>query len=121
MELKKFITDTLVQLSEAVRNAQSELADSQTQVAPYISNYFESATNNPDFIGEDNNGHLIQNVSFDVAVTVERGTETEGKISIASGILGLGSKGKTIKEDDSVSRIQFVVPVSLGASFQKKE
>ena len=90
-------------------------------MAPYISNYFDAATSNPEFIGEDNNGHLIQTISFDVAVTVERGTETEGKISIATGLLGLNSKGKTTKADDSVSRIQFVIPVSLGATFQKNE
>ncbi len=61
----------------------------------------------------DNN--LARLVRFDVAVTVEEGTATSGKIGVVSGFLNLGSTGKSEDKSIAVSRIQFEVPVLLPA------
>lgn len=120
MDLKDFVSASLVQFAEGVIDAQAKLEKSGVIISPFISKYFSSAKENALFIGEDSKGRLIQAISFDVAVTVERGTQTDGRISIAAGLLGLESKGQTKKSNDSVSRIAFVVPVSLGNEFKSK-
>lgn len=119
MDLKDFVSASLVQFAEGVTDAQAKLTDSGVTVSPFVTKYFPSASDNALFIGEDAKGGLIQAISFDVAVTVERGTQTNGRISIAAGLLGLESKGQTTKNNDSVSRIQFIVPVSLGTKFKR--
>ena len=52
-------------------------------------------------------------VSFDVAVTVEEGTKTSGKIGVAVGLLNLGAGGASENKQLAVSRIQFAIPILL--------
>ena len=119
MKLEEFVSDSLVQFAQGVQDAREKLAGSDCTVAPFIRDYFDIAENNPVFIGQDCNGDLIQSISFDVALTVEKGTETSGKVSVVAGVFGLSSKGKTMKSNDSISRLKFVIPISLKSSFDE--
>lgn len=119
MKLEDFISESLSQIARGVVAAQKKANDTGTLISPYINEYFDSAKQNPNFIGEDRNRNLVQIVDFDVAVTVESGTETSGGIRVVAGILGLGSEGKSKKKDNTVSRLKFAISFSLPNEFKK--
>ena len=52
---------------------------------------------------------LVQSVKFDVAVTVEEGTETKGGIGIFISAMGL-AQGQSKESQATVGLIQFEIP-----------
>ncbi|WP_300349131.1 hypothetical protein [uncultured Alcanivorax sp.] len=115
MNLKDFISESLVEIVEGISDAQSRIGASKAKVVPCVDNIFTDTqyggTNSA--IGWTNEGDLIQSVEFDVAVTAVEGTETKGGIGVAAGIFALGSQGKSHENSQSMSRLKFMVPVSL--------
>ncbi len=122
MDLKTFIQDTLLQIIEGTKAASNSI----------VSN-----------VQNDENGYInpqgktdlsIQNVSFDVALTVEesqgstQGNEnaTDGKIRIAS-IFDISHKRGEVNSEElhefsqSVCRIKFEIPIRLPASTDHKK
>ncbi len=63
----------------------------------------------------------IQLVDFDVALTVKEGTETKGGIGIFVGAFGVGSQGQSSAENASLSRVKFVVPITLPSLKSEKQ
>jgi len=115
MNLRDFVSETLVEIVTGISDAQSRLTDSGAQVSPQIRNLFtQSQTGGTNMaLGWDTNGGLIQVVDFDVAVTTTEGTETKGGIGVVAGIFALGSQGKSEESNQSISRIKFKVPISF--------
>lgn len=122
MDLKTFIQGTLLQIIEGTKAASNKI-DS-------VGQNDENGCINPQ--GETDLS--IQNVSFDVALTVEesqgssQGKEnaTNGKIQIAN-LLGIGHKRGTVNSEElrelsqSVCRIKFEIPLRLPASIDRKK
>ena len=114
MELKTFVTETLNQIIDGVKDAQKNSAQQGGEVNPPI-------FTRPDK-GQDRLQHmdiasaLVQEVSFDVAVTAVEGTQTKGGIGVFIGVVGLGSQGQSNTSTQSVSRIKFSVPIMLPSS-----
>lgn len=109
MELKQFITATLVDINQGVYDAIMELKESQL-----------GAAINPIYSkdGQLNNGHIpkhLQQVEFDIAITTENDTTTESKGAVKGGIKVLSGSydNSTLdKESDTkYSRIKFSVPI----------
>jgi len=96
MNIKTFVSESLTQIIEAVEEAQRK------HVSSAINPSFGS-----DFPEKENN------VEFDIAVTVESGTETKGGIAVFGGAINLGTHGKSEKSDVTVSRIKFSVPIAF--------
>jgi hypothetical protein len=115
MNLKEFVSESLVEIVAGISDAQSRLAESGAKVSPKIRTIFsKSQTGGSEMaLGWDINGGLIQVVDFDVAVTAIEGTETKGGIGVVAGIFSLGSHGKSEESSQSISRIKFKVPISL--------
>lgn len=113
MDLKEFVSETIVEIIEGISDAQKRLEGSGAKVSPSINKLFTAAqtggTNMA--LGYAKGGGLIQMVDFDVAVTAVEGTETKGGIGVVAGIFALGSQGKSTESNQSISRIQFKVPV----------
>ena len=59
---------------------------------------------------------VVELVEFDVAVHASEGTETNGKIGISVGSIGLGAGGKSQESNRSESRIKFKIPVAFPTS-----
>ena len=115
MDLKTFIRETIVSIVEGVVDAQAAVADKGAFVNPgglmrTVKNIGENALWN----NKDNN--LARDVAFDVALTVEEGTQMQAKIGVLSGIVGAGAGGQTDARNLVVSRVSFVVPVLLPAT-----
>ena len=112
MDLKEFVKQTLCQIVEGVKEAQSHLAAHGGEVSPNLS---RMAGNVIDRIGliHSANGSTVQMVTFDVALTATEGTGTKGGIGVVTGMFNLGSSGESKAENSSLSRVKFGVPLSL--------
>ncbi len=101
MELKEFIATTLGEIQEGVQIA--------------INRTIENGVNgaiNPSWGGiKDINSSLIQNVQFDIAVTVsgEEKAGVKGGIKVVG--VSIGGEESTATTTNKVSRIQFSIPV----------
>jgi hypothetical protein len=94
MDIKTFVSEALTQIIQGVEEAQAKSASSAINPA------FGKAA-----LSEENN------VEFDIAVTMEKGTESKAGIAVLSGMLG--AHGRTSKSDTTVSRIKFSVPIAF--------
>jgi hypothetical protein len=112
MELKEFVKETLVQISEGVKESQ----DSVRTIGGYVNPTVTYAQGKPELVyfGETALGHHTFLVDFDVAVVVAEKKAAEGgaKLAVAS-FLSIGGSGSSDAESKSTSRVKFKVPLAL--------
>jgi hypothetical protein len=108
MDLKDFVSETLVQIADGIEQAQKQLAEKKSQA---IIN-----TNTT----SDGSGRLVTGgvrkpveiVEFDVAILANEGTETKAGFGLAVvSLLNIEAGGKSNKSNGSESRIKFKVPM----------
>jgi hypothetical protein len=97
MKLQDFVAETLKELIDGVKTAQSHAISNGARVNPHGLHFKENQ----------------QHVEFDVAVTTTEGTQTKGGIGVFVGPVGLGSQGQSDNTNSSVSRIRFSIKVVL--------
>jgi hypothetical protein len=107
VDLKEFVSQTLTQIMEGVREAQS--ASTHGGVVSPTLNHFGKLSE----VVQTDTGHFAHMVDFDVALTVEQGSGTKGGIGLVVGPVTLGSTGQSSAQNSSVSRVKFRVPVVL--------
>ena len=119
MELKDFISETITQMMEGVKNAQEKAKEFGAIINPpceYSKEYTISMRNN--------NGEYqrIQTVEFDVSLTSTSTSDTKKGISVAFAGIGLeGGKGNN-EQNAIVNRIKFAIPIALpNTSFKEIE
>ena len=112
MELKQFISQALTAIVEGVAEAQNSTKEHGAFINPGGLTRTTRAISD-DAIWDNTTNNFARLVSFDVAVTVEEGTKTSGKIGVAVGLLNLGTGGASENKQLAVSRIQFAIPVLL--------
>lgn len=103
MDLKEFITETLVQIQEGVQeaiNRRTASGNSAGAINPFFGNVND--------IGKDH----LQLVDFDVAVTVVDKADVNAKAGLRVFSIELGGGGSTSAEHSTVSRIKFAIPVA---------
>lgn len=100
MELKEFIASTLGEIQEGVQLAINQTIKSGV-----------SGAINPNFSSSNRDKSLIQNICFDIAVTVsdEEKTGINGGIKVVG--ISLGGADGVSSSTSRVSRIQFSIPV----------
>ncbi|MDB6102430.1 MAG: hypothetical protein JWO52_2429 [Gammaproteobacteria bacterium] len=112
MDLREFVTQTLVQIVEGVSQAKSQLSTTGASVNPLlIGDYREMAKHGGGLMLEA--GGFAQLVEFDVALTITEATGTKGGIGVFAGAITLGSSGQSQQQNSSVSRVKFNVPMKL--------
>lgn len=109
MDLKQFVSETLVQISEGIEAAQKQLREAGSE-----------AVVNTNMTKTDD-GHLVTGgrrrpvefVEFDVAILANEGTETKAGIGLTvASLLNLDAGGKSTESAGRESRIKFRVPMS---------
>lgn len=109
MELKEFITATLVEIQEGVQDAIEQCQNKK------LSGVINPAYTSNGAITASHISSHTQNVEFDIAVTTEATTINEEKGTIKGGIKvvsGSVDKSDSDKESDSKSsRIKFSIPI----------
>ncbi|WP_297927965.1 hypothetical protein [Metallibacterium sp.] len=121
MELKSFITETLVQIACGIDDANAALSDSEAIVNPrYVIGHgeVEDGTVYGYLVeGSDRQSYrqAVHAVEFDVAVVAAEGKEAKGGIGVMVGSIGLGAQGKRDASTSSNSRIKFTIPMLFPA------
>lgn len=104
MELREFVAQTLTQIFQGVREAQSATAALGARVNPGRLTFADGVRE-----------HVTQRVAFDVALTVDKSDTKEGKVGVAA-VFAAGVAGKLDSRNQVVSRVSFSVPIELPLS-----
>ena len=110
MDLREFVSQTLIQIAGGVKDAQVLVEDYDAIVNPKLHTSHEQASKQGLLHSDD---MFIPIVQFDVALTVVESTGTKGGIGVFAGAIHLGSSGQSQAENTSVSRVRFSVPLAL--------
>jgi hypothetical protein len=107
MDLKKFITQSMVEIMTGLKDAQDQLKDSHARICPAIHSKMDGQET---IIGRTDKGRAISIVDYNVAVEVS----TDGgkaEIKVMGGIIGGGVKGQIVDAEKIATHIKFSVPV----------
>lgn len=107
MDLKKFITQSMVEIMTGLKDAQDQLADSHARICPAIHSKMDGQET---IIGRTDKGRAVSIIDYDVAVEVS----TDGgkaEIKVMGGIIGGGVKGQIVDAEKIATHIKFSVPV----------
>lgn len=112
MDLKEFVSETLVSIVEGVKEAQDRTQGLECFVNPggLMRNTQNVADNQ---VWDNRTNNFAQQVVFDVAVTAEDTAKGGAKVKVLSGILGGDIGGEKGNKNSVASRVQFTVPVLL--------
>ena len=107
MELDEFIKETLIQITNGVREAQEEIKDTGAYINPEGYHRGENLQS-----GFNKEFRHVQKVKMSVGVNVVENSEITGKAKILS-VLSLGISGKMSDINSITNRIEFEIPISL--------
>ena len=115
MDLKDFVANAISGIIEGLVDAQSRVGAHGAFVNP--GNLMGSTKDRGESAMWDNrNNNYARSISFDVALTVQEGTNTGAKIGVVSGVLNLGAGGASQNSQTAVNRVQFTVPILFPAN-----
>jgi len=100
MDLKAFVSETLVQIIAGVDDAIGRVRD-------------VSATGKVNPQWESSHHGKVQDVEFDVAVTVTEKSGREGGAGLKVAMFQAGAKGESTTENVAINRVRFTVPVAV--------
>lgn len=113
MELKDFITNTLTQIAEGVKNSQESFKKLGGTVNP--SGLRQISGDIP--FGKDTpiqgDAHLLCNVQFEVSLTSDNASNASGGIGVLFGSLSIGGKAGSENKEISLNKVKFNIPVTL--------
>jgi predicted ATP-dependent Lon-type protease len=109
MELKDFVTETLVQIAEGIDEAQKRLQDKNSE-AIINTNMTETALGH---LVTGGRNKAVEMVEFDVAILANEGTSTKAGVGLTvASLLKLDAGGQSKQSKGTESRIKFKVPMS---------
>jgi hypothetical protein len=111
MNLQQFITQSLVEIMNGLKDAQTGLQDSHARICPMFSNAITPG-GQQQLLGITPNNRPISAIEYDVAVEVSTNSAGGGglEITVANVISGGGFLKKT-RADKDACRVKFSVPV----------
>lgn len=113
IELRKFISQALIEIAGGVHDAQAPVDAMRGQVAPReIDNSGNDRVKSAHLFSLN---RLVQLVELDVAVTVADETGTKGGLNVLSAVVSIGGGASTKDLSQVVNRIQFTIPMVLPA------
>jgi hypothetical protein len=110
MELKEFIKETLISITEGVVESQKYLNEKnlESEINPKIQTKWESTG-----YTFSESGKPVQKVDFDVDVTADEKKGGSGSLGIKVSAIGIGGSRKKETSKGSNSRIKFSIPITL--------
>ena len=110
MDLKEFVSETLVSIVDGIKDAQEKSSDLGSSVNPGGLMRHKSAVET-NAIWDNRTNNYAQQVSFDIAITAEDTKKGGGKVKVLSGIFG-GELGAEMGAKNALaSRFTFAIPV----------
>mgnify|MGYP000261649621 CR=1 FL=1 len=113
MDLKDFIRESLVQISQGIEEANEALKNSAAEVNPpkFIAHTGESQAYGRVSATADENKPLVHLVDFDVAIQAQQGSEAGGGLKLSIASIGVGADAKTKDSHSTESRLKFGIPM----------
>jgi hypothetical protein len=111
MDLKDFISDSVIQIIQGVTAAQDYVKDNAptAKVAPVL----DDASGPRDGFRARLGGNPVQLVDFDVAVETGSRDEAQGGVGVLMAVFTVGVRGKEETTISEYSRLKFSIPVEL--------
>jgi len=110
MELKEFVTETLLQICGGIEDAQRRLSIGGSTTRINTSMTKDDSGN----LVTGGRRHSVEYVDFDVAILASSGTETKAGVGlVVASLLSLGASGKSNQSQGTESRVKFRVPVAF--------
>ncbi|MEG3193051.1 hypothetical protein [Lysobacter sp. D1-1-M9] len=110
MELKDFVENASSGIIDGLVAAQTRVAAHGAYVNP--GNLMGSTSDRGEAALWDNRtNNYARSINFDVALTVQDGTNAGAKIGVAAGVFNLGAGGSSQNSNTAINRVQFSVPV----------
>jgi hypothetical protein len=107
MDLENFVSETLIQIINGVRAAQSATANTGAKINMLLA---------PSTLGDtpiESPSVPIERVDFDIAVTATEGEGRKGGINVVAGVFGAKGQVESHALSSSVSRVRFGVGLML--------
>lgn len=120
MDLKDFVSETLVSIITGISDAQVKTVDLRANVNPGGLRRTTSKIDNNSIWDPDTN-NFAKNIIFDVAITAEDTAKGGAKVKVLSGILGGDIGGEKGSKNSVASRVQFSVPVLFPVSHKGED
>jgi hypothetical protein len=116
MNLKEFLTPTIVEIMEGLQEAQEQVGGKGMVNPPSV----QSSKGRSLVLREGDessrfDGRHVHMVEFDVAVTAASGAESKAGAGLLVAAIGLGVQAQKSQENTAISRIRFEVPVAYPA------
>jgi len=106
MELKDFVSQSLIQIIDGIKDAQKHADVNQAEIVPVLTTQDEGHR------GSSAQKYLpIEKIKFSVVVTTTDGSKSEAGAGIFVGAFGIGGRTETGESSEGVSRIEFEIPV----------
>jgi len=117
VELEDFVREAILQVARAVHGAAGEVKKMGGAInpRPYGENKDIAGVN----VIRTRGNHMISFLEFDVAVTAIRKQGVKSGIGVVFAAINAGLSGDREKEDNTVSRVSFRVPIVLPHTGQK--
>lgn len=112
MELKEFISETLTQIAQGVKDAQSNVAELGAKVNPASVPNFQGDVPHCNGSGRTSTKVLCE-VEFNVSLTNDTSTATGSGIGVLFGAVSLGGKHGTADKSTTLTSIRFNVVMEL--------
>lgn len=109
MELKEYISRTLLEIVEGVKTAQDQAVNYGSFINPTGLAFDSRQINGRPYDFEESN--ISQIIDFDIAVTVQEESRDKACIGVLTGILGGKLQGESGEHNVLSHRIRFSVPI----------
>lgn len=108
MDLKEFISETLVQITLGIQDAQEKVKDTGCLINPKGFHQGENLRS-----GYNEEYRHVQKVKMSVAVSVMENSETKAGLGVVTAIFKAGASTKEGEVNNVTNRIEFDIPISL--------
>jgi len=120
MDLKEFVSETLISIVSGVADAQMKVEELGAKVNPAgLRKNHNKSTDNAVW-DDSNNNYAQQIITFDVAVTAEDNAKAGAKVKVIAGLFGADANAETGNKNSLVTRVKFSVPILLPPQDIKK-
>lgn len=113
MELNKYISEVIIEISEGINNAQTTLSDKGIST---VINPSDDGKGNLIYYTPSNDNVLKRNItelSFNVNTTIEKKEGSSAGIGVLSGVISLGGKSEKEKVNESMNSLNFSIKVAF--------
>lgn len=109
MELKDFIRETLIQITNGVIEAQEFVKGTGCYINPEGFNLDSSQIKS----GFNKQYRSVQKIKLSIAINVLENTEKKAGIGVMAAFLSAGTSSKNSDSNSTLNHIEFEIPISL--------